>query len=198
MVKKNLSKKYCPPNTFCFDSDNLFYILVLMLLTILFFLYKNKDFLLNIFDKPKIIEKNNENISKEIIINVTNDNDKKDLLEEPGRKYFSQRSVPINIRTRGEPDNYSQIGFITSESNPNEIKPLFGRQTYRGSSLWNYYTALDSHLSTKIPVQKNRNCIDTHGCSEINSGDTINISGSPENYKVELYPYNELKYIPYL
>ena len=66
------------------------------------------------------------------------------------------------------------------------------------SSLWNYYTALDSHLSTKIPVQKNRNCIDTHGCSEINSGDTINISGSSENYTVELYPYNELKYIPYL
>ena len=30
---------------------------------------------------------------KRIIINVTNDNDKKDLLEEPGRKYFSQRIV---------------------------------------------------------------------------------------------------------
>lgn len=199
MVKKNLSKKYCPPNTFCFDSDNLFYILLFMFLAIAIFLYKNKDFLLNEFiQKPKIIEKNNENINKEIIINVTNDNDKNDLLEEPGRKYFPQKSIPINVRTRGEPNNYSQIGFITSQTNPNEIKPLFGRQTYRGSSLWNYYTALDSHLSTKIPVQKNRNCIDTHGCSEINSGDTINISGSSENYTVELYPYNELKYIPYL
>ena len=44
MVKKNLSKKYCPPNTFCFDSENLFYILVFMLLTIVFFYIKIKIF----------------------------------------------------------------------------------------------------------------------------------------------------------
>ena len=92
MVKKNLSKKYCPPNTFCFDSDNLFYILLFMFLVIALFLYKNKDFLLNEFiQKPKIIEKNNENINKEVYLDKLNDNDKNDLLEEPGRKYFYTR-----------------------------------------------------------------------------------------------------------
>jgi len=182
-----MPRKYCPPNTFCFDEDNIFNLLLIFLIVgfVLYYLYNRT----NIPEKKEDIrEKEN------IIINV--DTDSRDLLEEPGRKYFN-KGAPINIRTRGEPPNYDQVGFLTSVSDPNNIKPLFGRQTYRGSSLWNYYTALDSHLSTKIPIQKNRNCIDTHGCSEINNGDTINISGSSDDYKVELYPYNELRYIPY-
>ena len=107
-----------------------------------FFYIKNKDFLLNVFGKPKIIEKSNENINK-VIINVTNDNDKKDLLREPGRKYVYKRSVTINIRTRGEPDNCYQIGSLLLESNPNEIKPLFGRQTCRGQL---HYGIITLHL----------------------------------------------------
>jgi len=189
-----MPKKYCPPNTFCFDDDIIFKLLLIFLITgfILYYLYNHT----NISEKNVDIRKKENIIEKEnIIINV--DTDSKNLLEEPGRKYFKQ-GVPINIRTRGEPAKYDQIGFLTSVSDPNNIKPLFGRQTYRGSSLWNYYTALDSHLSTKIPIQKNRNCIDTHGCSEINNGDLINISGSSDEYRVELYPYNELRYIPYV
>ena len=49
LKKKSFKKKYCPPNTFCFDSDSLFYILVGSFLLIAFYLYKNKDFLLNQF-----------------------------------------------------------------------------------------------------------------------------------------------------
>ena len=189
-----MPKKYCPPNTICFDDDTIFNLFLIFLVSgfILYYLYNHT----NISEKNVDIRKKENIIEKEnIIINV--DTDSRDLLEEPGRKYFKQ-GVPINIRTRGEPANYDQIGFLTSVSDPNNIKPLFGRQTYRGSSLWNYYTALDSHLSTKIPIQKNRNCIDTQGCSEINNGDVINISGSSDDYRVELYPYNELRYIPYV
>ena len=91
-----------------------------------------------------------------------------------------------------------KIGILTSVTNPNDIEPLYGRQTYRGSNLWNYYTALDSNLATKIPIEKNRNCIGTQGCSEINTGDNINIVNSTEEYKVDLYPYNDLQYIPYI
>ena len=76
--------------------------------------------------------------------------------------------------------------------------PLFGRQTYSGSNLWNYYSALVSNLATKIPIQKNRDCIGTHGCSEINNDDTINLTNSQENYNVQLYPYNDIQYIPYV
>ena len=103
--------------------------------------------------------------------------------------------MPINIRTRGQPNNYQQIGILKSEDNT-DIKPLFGRQTYRGSSLWNYYTALDSNLATRIPIQNNRNCIDTQGCTEINNGDSVKVLDT--DYNVELYPYNDLQYIPYV
>ena len=190
-----MPKKYCPPNTLCLDTSSFVFVALLLVFAVIFY-----EYVLPIIHKKNnnVNNVNKENSIKEekIIINLQNDKD--DLDEEPGRRHTPRRGMPINIRTRGEPPKYDQIGFLTSESNPNDIKPLFGRQTYRGSSLWNYYTALDSHLSTKIPIQKNRNCIDTHGCSEINSGDTINISGSSENYKVELYPYNEIRYIPYV
>ena len=85
--------------------------------------------------------------------------------------------------------------MLKTEDNT-DIKPLFGRQTYRGSSLWNYYTALDSNLATRIPIQNNRNCIDTQGCTEINNSDSVKVLD--KDYNVELYPYNDLQYIPYV
>ena len=45
----------------------------------------------------------------------------------------------------------------------------------------------------KNSIETNRNCIETHGCSEINSGDNINIINSTDEYKVNLYPYNDLQ-----
>ena len=65
-----------------------------------------------------------------------------------------------------KPAEYQNIGILNG-SDTNDVKPLYERRVFRGSNLWNYYTALDSHLSTKIPIQKNRNCVDTHGCSEM-------------------------------
>jgi len=188
-----MPKKYCPPNTFCLDEDNIFKLIIMFIIVggVLYYIF-NYTNIKGFKKESNYITEKEENI----IINV--ETDSRDLLEEPGRRYQGRKlGVPINIRTRGEPPSYDQIGILTSISDSNNIKPLFGRQTYKGSSLWNYYTALDSHLSTKIPIQKNRNCIDTHGCSEINSGDIINISNSTENYIVELYPYNDLRYIPY-
>ena len=186
-----MTKKYCPPNTFCIDDENIIQLLgiILIVIIIMYFLYNNY------YDKKEIIKSQEK--KQDIIINNNIDNDDKNLLEPPGRSYFG-KGVPINIRTRGKPNDYSQIGILTSETNPEKVLPLFGRQTYRGSNLWNYYSALDSNLATKIPIQKNRDCIGTHGCSEINNDDTINLTNSQENYKVQLYPYNDLQYIPYL
>jgi len=178
-----MRKKFCPPNTFCLDEDNIFKLLVIfaIVVIILYYLYNNY---IHIKDVKDIKE-------EKITIKHIDTDDK--LLEPPGRKYYGS-GVPINIRTRGEPNNYSQVGILKSKTDSN-IKPLFGRQTYRGSSLWNYYTALDSNLATKIPIQNNRNCIDTQGCTEINNSDTVTVTD--EDYIVELYPYNDLQYIPY-
>ena len=53
------------------------------------------------------------------------------------------RGIPINIRTRGEPSEYQNIGTLTNASMSNDVKPLYGRRTYRGSNEWNYYTLLN-------------------------------------------------------
>ena len=165
-------------------------------------IYINKPYVNEINEENEVYEDSvdNNNINKEqpvIIVNNNIDaNNDNNLLKPPGRNYYNNGYVPINIKTRGQPNNYSQIGIITSD---NDIKPLFGRQTYRGSNSWNYYTALDSHLNTKIPIKKtNKNCIEEKGCNELQNNDEVNISGNDNiNYKVELYPYNDFNYLPY-
>ncbi len=114
-----------------------------------------------------------------------------DTQDGPGRDYYSRR---INVRTRGEPDEYKTMGVLKKEGT-DDVVPLIGRQTYPGSNQWNYFTMTDSHLKTEIPIKKERNCTDVHGCSEIQTDDTVNFLGN--NYSVDMYPYNDLRYIPY-
>ena len=195
-----MRKKFCPPNTFCLDEDNIFklFIIIVFVSIVIYFLYNNyikivKD-IKEIKDIKDIREIKDIRKEEKIIIKHIDEDDR--LLKPPGRSYFGRGTgMPINIRTRGQPNNYQQIGILKSEGNT-DIKPLFGRQTYRGSSLWNYYTALDSNLATRIPIQNNRNCIDTQGCTEINNGDSVKVLDT--DYNVELYPYNDLQYIPYV
>lgn len=107
----------------------------------------------------------------------------------PGRNYYSRR---INIRTRGEPDDYHTVGILKKEGS-DDVIPLIGRQTYPGSNQWNYFTMTDSHLKTEIPLKRERNCTDVQGCSEINTNDNVELLG--KEYSAEMYPYNELIYL---
>lgn len=107
----------------------------------------------------------------------------------PGRDYYSRR---INIRTRGEPDDYHTVGILKKEGT-DDVIPLIGRQTYPGSNQWNYFTMTDSHLKTEIPLKRERNCTDVQGCSEINTNDNVELLG--KGYSAEMYPYNELRYL---
>ena len=135
-------------------------------------------------------------IKKEyILINNRNieENKYNDKIEGPGRDFYPKR---INIRTRGQPDEYQTIGIL-KEHNSDKVLPLMGRKTYPGSNHWNYFTMTDSHLKTEIPVElNNKNCTDDIGCTEIQSNETITLFN--KNYDVELYPYNKLRYIPYV
>jgi hypothetical protein len=129
----------------------------------------------------------------------SSESDDEDYINEPSRyydsKYISREKMKINYPTRGEPPSYQQVGILTDENDPENVKPLYGRQTYRGSNLWNYFTSLDSHLSTKIPISiSDNNCTDERGCSEINKSDTLNVL--TKNYNVELYKINTPRYIP--
>ena len=114
----------------------------------------------------------------------------------PEREYNMGRGLPINIRTRGEPNEYQNIGLLKNASDSNDVKPLYGRRVYRGSNMWNYYTVLNDHIQVKLPITStNSNCLDERGCSEIQSGGSIQLNGN--NYTVELYPYSDFRYLPY-
>ena len=123
--------------------------------------------------------------------------DKKEV-DEPRRfydsRFISRKGMAINVPTRGEPPEYQQIGILTGEGDEN-IKPLYGRQTYRGSNQWNYFTSLDSHLATKIPITIDENdCTDERGCIELNKNDTIHVN--TKDYNIDLYKFNTPRYMP--
>ena len=106
--------------------------------------------------------------------------------------------MAINVPTRGEPPEYQQVGILTGEGDEN-IKPLYGRQTYRGSNQWNYFTSLDSHLATKIPVYRNgSDCTDERGCNEINKGENVFMGENGTEYQASIYGTIAPRYIPYL
>ena len=98
-----------------------------------------------------------QEINKEIIYISESESESEsddDIQSEPSRyydsKYTTRQQMRINVPTRGEPPSYQQVGILTDTVDGENVKPLYGRQTYRGSNSWNYYSSLDSNLSTKI------------------------------------------------
>ena len=146
-----------------------------------------------------IIHQNHQDLD----IKIFNIDDKNDLDDqEPKRyydsKYHTRKRMRINVPTRGEPSPYQQVGILTDTDNPENIKPLYGRQTYRGSNQWNYFTSLDSHLATKIPIElDNNDCTSERGCKEIYKNDTLNIGSTDNEYKANIYQTHAPRYIPY-
>ena len=120
-------------------------------------------------------------------------------LHPPGKYYEDRTYMPINIRTRGLPTSYQQIGILTNVNNNQDIKPLYGRQTYGGSQHWNYYSSTDSNLELKIPVYStNKKCTDERGCSEIRDNDNVQIGNNGLEYRVSMYSNDNYRYIPYI
>ena len=163
-------------------KDNFF--LILIGLGVLYIIYQETQ-------KNDIIQVNN----------IIKDKNEVSNIDEPRRfydsKFISRKKMEINVPTRGEPPEYQQVGILKGEGNEN-IKPLYGRQTYRGSNQWNYFTSLDSHLATKIPVYiDGSDCTDERGCKEINKGDNINMEETGNIYKASIYGTIAPRYIPY-
>ena len=173
-------------------------LLIALFLGIKVYLERNKPKVIY-KEKPQIVEKI---IEKPIYINDNNFYEEKieRRLEPPGVVHEPRRYVPINTRTRGQPTSYQQIGILTNTNNPTDVRPLYGRQTYRGSNSWNYYSSLDSNLSTKIPIFKtNDKCTDERGCNEINDGDTVRIGNiDTTEYTFTKYSDDTYRYIPFI
>ena len=155
-----------------------------------------------------ILRQEDDDGEKDININILRDDhggrdEYDEPIKEPKRYYdsrhYPRRAMRVNVPTRGEPPSYQQVGILTDTDNPENIKPLYGRQTYRGSNQWNYFSSLDSHLATKIPIQLGDNdCTDERGCKEIYKNDTLSIGSSDNQYKANIYQTHAPRYIPYV
>ena len=113
-----------------------------------------------------------------------------------------KKVVPINVPTRGPAPQYERIGTLHEVNSPNEnrgkILPLFGRQTYSGSSKWMYYTMTDQQNMVHLPVHnaRRKNCMGEMGCEELYTDDIININAYSGDFNVKLYVPQHPRYIP--
>ena len=101
--------------------------------------------------------------------------------------------APINIQTRGPPGKATQIGVLYKiYGNENTVYPLFGRQRYPRSNMFDYYTMLGPYGTKVSVITKNNNK------EEVSTNDVVFIKGMRDPYRVTLYENDSPSYIPYL
>ncbi len=113
-------------------------------------------------------------------------------------------AIPINIPTRGVPDQFQQIGVLTapggtetSGTPTRTILPLFGRKLITNRDRWNYYTRTDGMNPVQVPLEyKRRKCDDDVGCDEIMEGDMVSVPIMGQSYVANVYRYSVPRYLP--
>ena len=135
----------------------------------------------------------------EVLVYSSDSEEDDDVPKEPRRyydsRYHPRKAMRINVPTRGEPPAYQQVGLLQDTDDSQNVKPLYGRQTYPGSNQWNYFTSTDSHLATKIPIElDSRDCTDEHGCKELQKNEQLHVLD--KDYKVNFYGTIAPRYIP--
>ena len=153
--------------------------------------------IVNIKQKNTDIERNNYRQHNENVIS--------DPLYPP-----LKRGIPINIETRESGGDYQQLGILSKGNINNDtetpgnntdsvILPLYGKQTYRGSNKWLYYTETDKLNPVKIPVNYGgKDCTDDYGCDEIYDGSSVIIPSYNGEFIAKIYKLNKPRYIPYI
>jgi len=148
------------------------------------------------------VSKTNKHVTfnDEIVVYSSDSEEDDDVPKEPRRyydsRYYPRKAMRINVPTRGEPPSYQQVGLLQDTDDSQNVKPLYGRQTYPGSNQWNYFTSTDSHLATKIPVELgSRDCTDEHGCKELQKNEKLHVLD--KDYNVNIYGTIAPRYIPY-
>ena len=205
---------YCPRGYICLTHINIITSVIILLLVLYIV---NKEYYIKLYLKLNREKENVEKEKKEVVKEYVDTNRirlENTLTPPLMRNYHTETSgivelpktkgLPINIETRGSGGDYQQVGVlyrnnVNAENTDTNILPLFGRPTYRGSQHWNYYTASDKYNQIKIPLTiGNTDCTDDRGCTEIYSGDIINIPEYNGDFKVNIYKLDKIRYIPYV
>jgi hypothetical protein len=215
------SKATCPPGVWCMDTG----ILILLVLLVVVFLgaayfmyqtYTKTAQWANQKPTVVVVEKNIQQPPPQIqppsdprfapLSPEQSYSAPPDLRGFPSPPIAAGRgAMPINIPTRGVPDQFQQIGVLTapggtetSGTPTRTILPLFGRKLDTNRDRWNYYTRTDGLNPVQVPLEfKRRNCDDDTGCEEIMNGDTISVPVMGQSYVANVYRYSTPRYIPF-
>ena len=217
------NRSVCPPGLFCMSNATtlLLIVLVVVLIGVLIMIANKQDWsnLFGNFKQNSGSESNTEVKEKVVIVEkepVFNVDTRMNPLS-PERSYFTPPdlrgmppipagigAIPINVRSRGIPEQYQQIGVLTalggssSSASPNRtILPLFGRPAVGYGDRWNYYTRTDGLNPVQVPIRfNNRACDDDNGCNEIFDGDSISVPLMGQSYSATIYRNSTPRYIP--
>jgi len=130
--------------------------------------------------------------------------------EGPSHSNNRNRGLPINIETRGSGGDFQQLGMLykndisdedkaPGNNTDNNVLPLYGKPTYRGSNKFLYYTETDKLNPVKIPISvDSRDCTDEYGCEELSDGSSVSIPSYNGSFNVKIYKFNKPRYIPYV
>lgn len=131
-----------------------------------------------------------------VIINVERGGDDRyTMAPRPQRRWIAEPDLsslrdPLTpIPTRGLPEQYQQMGIMTTEEGG--VLPLYGRRVAPRSDKFQYYTRTDTYNPVALPVSfKKRDCQDSVGCDELFDGDTVKMAGTGAPGKVKLYRFD--------
>ena len=123
-----------------------------------------------------------------------------------------QNRVPVNVPTQSYDTSYRQVGILTRISGDKEtIIPLMGAPLIANRDKWNFYTMSENNSMLKLPVSILKSisncpskpntytkCMGQNGCNDLYTGDTVQVAGYNDAFKVTTYENDSPRYIPYI
>ena len=190
----------CPPGVWCISGGLIATLLIggIILLAILYYVFKLTPMMQMVM--PQMPQMPQMQMAAPITMIQQGGDSRYDRAPQPLRDWIGRPemppigALPINIPTQGLPDSFQSVGVIQAGD---QILPLYGRRTLRGSDRWNYYTRTDTYNPVPLPVHfQRRDCMDDVGCQEILSGETVKIDALHKEGKTNIYRSGGPKYIP--
>jgi hypothetical protein len=105
------------------------------------------------------------------------------------RHVYGKNQIRLNFPTRGYADNFQYIGNLIRKSDEKLVK-LFGRQTYPGSTQYEYYGMMSDNGGSQIKVQISNS-------KELYNGDIVNIPLlNNSSFIVQMHKLDQPRYNP--
>ena len=193
----------CPPGVWCMSGGLITTLLIsgIILLAILFYVFKPMLMqMASMSMMSPMMAPMAQPMAPPITMIQQGGDSRYDRAPQPLRDWIGRPelppigALPINIPTQGFPESFQSVGVIQAGD---QILPLYGRRTLRGSDRWNYYTRTDTYNPVPLPVHfQRRDCMDDVGCQEILSGETVKIDALHKEGKTNIYRFDGPKYIP--